>query len=175
MFGKKENKQDKDSKQTLGLRIAALRAAKNMKQNDLAERLGISAQAVSKWENDVSAPDISTLPALAKELGVSVDELLTGEKKEAAVRMLEPSASSRNLTLRIYVDSADGDRVRVNLPLSLVKAGLEMGVSMPAVTNNEAIKDVDFSQIIALVDQGLVGKLVEVDSADGDHVEIVVE
>ena len=72
-------------------------------------------------------------------------------------------------------DSVDGDHVRVNLPLAIVKAGLEMGVSMPAVTNNEAIKGVDFSQIIALVDQGLVGKLVEVDSADGDHVEIVVE
>ena len=157
------------------MRIAALRAAKNMKQNDLAEHLGVSAQAVSKWENDVSAPDISILPALAKELGVSVDELLTGEKKEPEVRMVEQSEGTKNRMLRIYVDSADGDRVRVNLPLALVKAGLEMGVSMPAVANNEAIKGVDFSQVIKLVDQGLVGKLVEVDSADGDHVEIVVE
>ncbi len=172
MFGKKENK---DSKQTLGVRIAALRTAQNMKQNELAERLGVSAQAVSKWENDVSAPDISILPTLADVLGVSVDELLTGNKKVPEVRMLEPAESSRNLTLRIVVDSADGDRVRVNLPLALIKAALEMGVSIPAVTNNDAIKGIDFSQIISLVDQGLIGKLVEVDSSDGDHVEITVE
>ncbi len=172
MFGKK---QDKDSKQTLGLRIAALRAEKNMKQNELAERLGISAQAVSKWENDVSAPDISILPELADVLGVTVDELLTGEKKEAAVRLLDKPEEARNLTLRIIVDSSEGDRVRVNLPMALLKIGIEMGMSMPEVVNNEAIKGVDFSKIIDLVDQGLVGKMVEVDSADGDHVEIVVE
>ena len=172
MFGKK---QDEDSKQTLGLRIAALRAERNMKQNELAERLGISAQAVSKWENDVSAPDISILPELARVLGVTVDELLTGEKRDAGVRMLEKSESPRNLTLRIVVDSSEGDRVRVNLPMALLKAGIEMGMSMPEVVNNEAIKGVDFSKIIDLVDQGLVGKMVEVDSADGDHVEIVVE
>ena len=175
MFGKKENKDHKDNKQTLGVRIAALRATQNMKQNDLAECLGVSAQAVSKWENDVSAPDISMLPALADVLSVSVDELLTGEKKQPDVRVVEQSNGTKNCMLHIYVDSVDGDHVRVNLPLALVKAGLEMGVSMPAVTNNEAIKGVDFSQIISLVDQGLVGKLVEVDSADGDHVEIVVE
>ena len=64
MFGKKENKQDKDSIQTLGLRIAALRAAKNMKQNDLAERLGISMEHVYCVGDETN--DISMLTA-AKE------------------------------------------------------------------------------------------------------------
>ena len=109
MFGKKENKDHKDNKQTLGVRIAALRATQNMKQNDLAECLGVSAQAVSKWENDVSAPDISMLPALADVLGVSVDELLTGEKKQPDVRVVEQSNGTKNCMLHIYVDSVDGD------------------------------------------------------------------
>ena len=66
--------------QTLGNRIAETRRAKSMTQEELAERLGISAQAVSKWENDVSCPDISLLPTLARELGLTLDELLTGKQ-----------------------------------------------------------------------------------------------
>ncbi|MDD2263300.1 MAG: XRE family transcriptional regulator, partial [Clostridia bacterium] len=63
----------------------------------------------------------------------------------------------------------------VNLPMPLVKMGLEMGLKMPAVTGNEALKGIDFAQLLTLVDQGVLGRLVEIESADGDTVEIVVE
>lgn len=73
--------------QTMGKRIASLRKKKGLTQDQLAQRLGVTPQAVSKWENDLSCPDISILPDLAKELEVSVDALLgraqSGEKKEA--------------------------------------------------------------------------------------------
>ena len=62
--------------QTMGKRIAAARKAKGLTQDQLAEKLGVTAQAVSKWENDLSCPDISTLPALADIFNVTVDELL---------------------------------------------------------------------------------------------------
>lgn len=62
---------------TLGKKIAALRKQQSLKQEDLARMLNISPQAVSKWENDVSCPDISILPHLAKILSVSIDELLS--------------------------------------------------------------------------------------------------
>ena len=65
---------------TLGKRIAALRHEKGLKQDELAEKLAVSPQAVSKWENDQTCPDISLLPHLAEILGVSVDELLSGKK-----------------------------------------------------------------------------------------------
>jgi hypothetical protein len=87
----------------------------------------------------------------------------------------EKRKSIDDLVLRIYVNSKDGDRVKVNLPMPLVKAGLEMGLKMPEVSGNEALKDIDFSQLIALADKGVIGKLVEVESADGDTVDIVVE
>ena len=62
---------------TLGKRIMALRKAKGWTQEQLAAQLGISAQAVSKWENDVSCPDISTLPAPGGPAGgCGVDTLL---------------------------------------------------------------------------------------------------
>ena len=77
--------------------------------------------------------------------------------------------------LRIVVDSSAGDRVRVNLPMQLVKMGLEIGMTLSDVTENETFKNIDISQVVRLAEQGLVGRLVEVDSADGDHVEIFVE
>ncbi len=77
--------------------------------------------------------------------------------------------------LRIIVNSSDGDRIRVNLPIVLVKTALEIGLSLPQVSGNEALQNIDLEKVMMLVDRGLIGKLVEVESADGDIVEIVVE
>ena len=162
--------------ETIGNRITKYRKAKGMTQEDLASQLGVSAQAVSKWENDASCPDISLLPKLCNVLGVTTDELLTGKNSDVKLVPAEQRKSLDELTLRVKVDSTGGDKVRVNLPLSLVKVGLEMGVDLSGSVNGmEALKNVDMSKLIDLVERGLVGKLVEVESAEGDTVEIVVE
>ena len=62
--------------ESLGRRIARLRLLKGMTQERLANLANVSAQAVSKWENDQSYPDIMLLPVLADVFGVSIDELL---------------------------------------------------------------------------------------------------
>ena len=62
--------------QTLGKRIAENRKRLKLTQDALAEQLGITAQAVSKWENDQSCPDITILPKLAGIFGITTDELL---------------------------------------------------------------------------------------------------
>lgn len=67
--------------ETLGKRIVAHRKRLGLTQDRLAELLGVTAQAVSKWENDQSCPDITMLPKLAQTFGVSVDELLGMERK----------------------------------------------------------------------------------------------
>ena len=161
---------------TLGKRIAELRRGKNITQEEMAERLNVTAQAVSKWENDISCPDIMLLPKIADMLFVSVDDLLSGApKKNVEVVPKDKRKNPDDLMFRIYVNSADGDKVKVNLPMPLIKMGIEMGIAMPGVSGNEALKGVDFAQLLTLVDQGLIGKLVEIESADGDIVEIVVE
>ncbi len=164
---------------TIGKRIAMLRRQKELKQDDLAEMLGVSPQAVSKWENDQTCPDISLLPKLAQILGVTVDELLSGkqEQMESAVRILPPEQRKdiKEMMLRIIVYSADGDKVRVNLPMALVQVAMDMGMEMPQVSGNDALKNIDLNQILALVQQGAIGNLVEVESADGDVVRIFVE
>ncbi len=164
-------------KKTLGERIAEKRKARGLKQDELAERLGVSAQAVSKWENDISCPDIMTLPQLAEILGCSIDELLTG-KEEAREAVLVPDGERKDfdkLVLRIIVNGADGERVRVNLPLPLIKVFLDSGISIASMGGDRLSGlNIDWNAIVMMVGQGVVGKLVEVDD-EGDHVEIVVE
>lgn len=161
---------------TLGKRIAELRRAKEMTQEELGQIFGISAQAVSKWENDVACPDISILPELAELLGVSVDELLSGKASPATVLVPEERRKDlKEMMLRIIVNSSDGDRVKVNLPMALVQVALEMGLEMPQLSGNDALKNIDLDQIISLVEHGVMGNLVEVESSDGDLVQIFVE
>ena len=109
-------------KQTLGQKIAELRKAKNMTQLELANKLNITDKAVSKWERDISCPDINTFPKLAELLGVSVDELLKAN-----------NAISEDKETKDIVD----------LVLKAVPLGLGIGVALLAAFNqiqwNEAV------------------------------------
>lgn len=165
-------------KKTLGERIAEKRKAKGLKQEELAEALGVSAQAVSKWENDVSCPDIMTFPSLARKLGCTVDELLVGKNEEKEATLV-PSTERKDfdkLMLRIICNSSDGETLRVNLPLPLVRILLDSGVSVSSVGGDRISGlNIDWPAIVGLVDQGVIGRLVEMDSGNGDTVVIVVE
>lgn len=63
-------------KKTLGMMIASLRKENGMTQFELAEKMGVTDKAVSKWERDLSCPDVNTIPKLAEVFGISVDELM---------------------------------------------------------------------------------------------------
>jgi len=72
-------------KQTLGEMISTLRKEQGMTQAGLAEKMNVTDKAVSKWERDLSCPDINSLPKLAEIFSVSVDELMQvkeGDKRE---------------------------------------------------------------------------------------------
>lgn len=90
---------------TLGQRISLYRKKLNISQEELGARLGVSQQAVSKWETDLSAPDLNNLIGLARELGVSVAELTETPEEPSAAQdpalppspsQLETDASQRN-------------------------------------------------------------------------------
>lgn len=161
---------------SIGSRIAQKRKALGLTQEDLANQLDVSSQAVSKWENDISCPDIALLPELAHVLGCTTDALLSG--KEDVVRVV-PTAQRKNpeeLVLRIKILSTKGDKIRVNLPFALMKAMSDTGMDIAAqFSGMDAMKNIDLEKILELVENGTVGKLVEIESADGDTVEIVVE
>lgn len=96
------------SSETLGRRIARLRLAKTATQERLAKELNVSPQAVSKWENDINYPDISLLPDLARFLGVSVDELLSGASASAQESFaVQESAAARERATKVVSVAAD--------------------------------------------------------------------
>lgn len=66
---------------TLGERIADLRRERGITQENLAGTIGVSPQAISKWENNATMPDITLLPIIADTLGVTIDELFGIRRK----------------------------------------------------------------------------------------------
>ena len=162
---------------TIGRRIAQLRREKGLTQDELSQMMEVSAQAVSKWENAQTCPDISSLPKLAKILGVTVDELLSGKEENAPVaKVLAPEERKelKDMMLRIVVDETYGDHVKINIPMALVQVALEMGMELPQLSGNNALKNLDLAQLVNMVRQGAIGNLLEVES-DNEVVRIFVE
>ena len=115
---------------TLGEKLAEKRRSKNMTQDDVAEKLGVTPQAVSKWENDASCPDISLLPTIASLYDTTIDELLSKEAAPAVTFVPpEKRKNFNDMVFRILVQDG-GDKVKVNLPMPLVKFALETGIRM---------------------------------------------
>ncbi|MBF0915049.1 MAG: helix-turn-helix transcriptional regulator [Atopobium sp.] len=106
------------SSETLGRRIARLRLAKTATQERLAKELNVSPQAVSKWENDINYPDISLLPDLARFLGVSVDELLSG----ASASTQETAVAQESAAVR---SAAEVVSVAADEPAEIVEEPVE--------------------------------------------------
>ncbi len=101
-------------KKTLGTTIAELRKKQGMTQLDLANRMNVTDKAVSKWERDLSCPDVSSLPRLAETLNVTVDELMHCKAPDTS--------------------SATQESPRSVAELALVCVALAMGVAVVALT-----------------------------------------
>lgn len=163
--------------ETFGQRFQRLRKAKNLTQEDIASKLNITPQSISKWENDLSAPDISVLPELAKILDVSLDELLTGKKETPQPQVLN-NFDYKKAILKILVNSEDGDEVTINLPVAIGEALIKGIVksNLKNVDNDaELLNAINFDQIFDLIKSGAIGEIVNVKSSDGDVVIIRIE
>lgn len=162
---------EKDNR-TLGQRIAHYRKLRGITQEELGEKCGVSSQAVSKWENDISAPDITLIGTLSGIFGISADELL-GLKREVATAVKPETIDEERLLLRVNIDSNDGDKVRINVPYKLGLVLMQSGAV--GDKNSDALKNIDFKQIAEMVKMGILGPIVDIESADGDKVKITVE
>ena len=159
----------------LGLTISKLRKEKGMTQEELAEKVNVSAQAVSKWENEISMPDISVLPVLAEIFDVSIDELL-GREKVSKVEILEEEKRKdiNKMFLKIKVN-AEGNKVNINLPLAIVKICIDSGLDIPQVSGNINLSSINFKEIYKMIENGVIGELVSIETDEGATVSITVE
>ena len=161
--------------ETFGQRFARLRKEKGFTQEDIAFKVNISAQAVSKWENDISLPDISILGDLSDLLDVTIDELLGKvNKKDVTVIPEHERKDINKMFLRIIV-KAEENKVKINIPIVLLKICIESGMAIPQITGNEALANLDWKQIYELVESGVIGELISIEGEDGEQVSIVVE
>ena len=134
---------------TIGKRIAAYRKKKNIKQDELAEILGVSPQAVSKWENDISCPDISLLSTLSGLLCVSIDEIITGKRYYPCACNIE-ELDSKTFTLLFEIDGVECSKM--NIPMSRVRKAVEKRLDPIILADcKQAFNYVDFAAVINLV------------------------
>ena len=88
----------------LGKKIRQLRFKAGLTQEQLAEKLGIGAQAVSKWENAAAMPDITTLPLLAEIFGVSIDDLFDLSSEQRLNRIENRLDTEEDLPQDVFME-----------------------------------------------------------------------
>ena len=79
------------NQEKIGSFISTLRKEKQLTQEQLGEKLGVSQKSISRWETGKNMPDISLLKPLAMELGITVSELIEGERQPVTVKTTEQS------------------------------------------------------------------------------------
>lgn len=153
---------------TIGQNIAYFRKQKNMTQEELAEKMSVTAQAISKWECDTSYPDITVIQTLSKTLGVSVTELLEGISTPPQFKDAPQEIIDRRI-VRIEVQTK-GAKIVTRFPVQAMKKAIENGTL-------EGLLDDDFEKvasILGMIDEGMTGRLVDVNTPD-TQVVITVE
>ena len=171
---KKELTSTEVSSMKIGSNIAALRKEKGITQEELANALGVSAQAVSKWENNSSCPDVSLLTDIADYFGVTVDALLRSGAEELT-RADSPSTDNNaaavrggKRNVRIKVTQPNGKETNVKVPFGVVKMGLWVG-------NVFGLQRDAADKIGALLDDPAAADILSVDGENGEHVTISIE
>jgi len=121
------------TKTTMGETISNLRKKNNMTQTELANKMGVTDKAVSKWERDLSCPDINSIPQLAETLRIPVNELL-------------------NVKGNMENSKISGDKINKIFDLVLKASAVAMGV---AVVTLSALKQIEPPSAITLLGIGL--------------------
>lgn len=176
LFTKKsdENESNRNAT-TLGSRIAEVRKQKCYTQEEFSDILGVSPQAVSKWENDLSCPDIMLLPKISEMLEISIDEMLTGNNPKQKNEPRITSATDINkLKLQIQVLHPNKKPVNVTVPLTLVKKVAKIGNGISGIVGTTALNSEQLEQIFELVDEGVTGEILNVITEDDTNVIIKI-
>lgn len=101
-------------------------------------------------------------------------ELLAALEEGTEESIKKPATEKKFLRVRVQ-DGNDGDKVNINIPLGLVKVGLKLASKYADDEDLKALDKIDFDEVLEMIEQGAEGKIVEVDTKDGEKVEIIVE
>ena len=112
------------SNKTIGEVISSLRKEKNMTQNDLAEKMNVTDKAVSKWERNLSCPDVNSIPKLAEILDTTVEELINTQSKK------------------------ENKKIDEIVNIVLIGIGLAMGI---CIIVTSVLKQIDINNILIII------------------------
>ena len=174
MFGKIKNEISTEvATMNIGNNIAALRKEKGITQEELANILGVSAQAVSKWENNSSCPDVALLTDIADYFGVTVDALLRAQGDEITSVQPQVNTSSQaqnNFTknVSIKIVQQNGKTNNIKIPFKFAKIGLNIG-------NIFGLDKEIADKIGALINGESIGELVDIFTENGEHITITLD
>lgn len=116
------------SNKSLGEMISSLRKEKGMTQSELAEKMNVTDKAVSKWERNLSCPDVNSIPKLAEVLGITVEELLNAQTKK------------------------ERNKIDEIINIVLIGVGLAMGI---CVVVTSILKQIDMNSTITMIGIGM--------------------
>jgi len=166
---------------TIGENIAAFRKEKQLTQEELAEKMAVTPQAVSKWECDSSYPDVTVMQQLARVLGVKVDEILNGRQEFPVLKQAEPEKIDRRI-LSIHVTADNNNTsVKARFPVSMVNTMLSNGLLAKLLFDTDDDDDADekaevektLQMLRSFIEEGVTGPLMQVNTS-GTHVSIEV-
>ena len=112
----------------IGEIISSLRKEKGMTQNELAEKMNVTDKAVSKWERNLSCPDVNSIPKLAEILGTTVEELLNAQPKK------------------------ENNKINEIIDMALIGVGLAMGI---CIIVTSALKQIELNTAITMLGIGM--------------------
>ncbi len=161
---------------TLGKRIAAKRKQHNLTQEEFSELLGVTAQAVSKWENDASCPDIMLLPKISEILEVSIDELM-GVKSETYSKeqiLVSEVIDVNKLKFRVHIIDNRGKPINITLPMAFVMKLANVGIKISGIIGTTVVDDLQLGQILELIKNGVTGEVFDLTTDDGTNVKIEI-
>ena len=116
------------SNKSIGEVIRSLRKEKGMTQSDLAEKMNVTDKAVSKWERNLSCPDVNSIPKLAEILGTTVEELLNAQGKK------------------------ENNKINEIINIALIGIGLAMGICIMVTS---ILKQIDMNSAIIMLGIGI--------------------
>lgn len=177
LFTKKENenpvKEKNETPETLGERLASARKAKGLTQDDFAKYLDVTPQAISKWENNLSCPDILLLPKISEILGVSIEELLTGNTKKEEKPKITVTDNSK-LKLKIRISPPGKKSTNITVPAALVKRIARIGNGISGILGNTALSSDQMEEILELTEEGATGEILNIEAEDGTVITIEI-
>ena len=152
---------------SIGKNIAYFRKEKGLTQSELGDRLGVSNQAVSKWETELTMPDVMLLPEIAKNLGISIDSLY-GDLTEKEQIIFDNITEEDRRVLIVSVQS-NGVTVKTRLPV----------VAIQSIFGNALLRDClaeeEIETLLSMLENNAKGTLLNVDSDDAQVTISVVE